>query len=85
MNIDILILVLMVLLMVVLAVVNVVVQERAQRRANGYEWQPDLSHKILTTYSPGPRPTTPEPTIILVEKTPEERAEERRSYLKERP
>ena len=83
MNID--LLVLMVLLIVVLIVINAVVKVRAQRWANGYEWQPDLSHKILTTYSPGPRSTTPESTVILVEKTPEERAEERRSYLKERP
>jgi hypothetical protein len=80
MNID---LTLIVLLIVVLVVINVVVQVRAKRRGNGYGWQPDLSHKVLTTYSPGP--TTPEPTVNLVEKTPEERAEERRSYLKENP
>ena len=49
-----------------------------------YDWQPDLSHKIIrseTPYRYGHRNDT---TTILVEKSNEERDEERHSYLKEK-
>jgi hypothetical protein len=57
--------------------------KQSNSKTDRFVWQPDLSHKVLIQESP---PTTSrgakQKTIILVEKSPEERAEEQRSYLR---
>lgn len=49
-----------------------------------FVWQPDLSHKVIVSEYEASRPMGgTQQTVILVEKTREERALERKSYLKE--
>jgi hypothetical protein len=49
-----------------------------------FVWQPDLSHKVVVSEFEASRAMGgTQQHIILVEKTPEERDEERRQYLKE--
>ncbi len=49
-----------------------------------FVWQPDLSHKVLITEYEASRATGGiQQTVILVEKTSEERTVERKSYQKE--
>lgn len=53
-----------------------------------FVWQPDLSHKVVVSeqsaHDAGRTVANIQQTITLVEKSPEERAEDRRTYLKER-
>jgi hypothetical protein len=55
-----------------------------KRKGDNFNWQPDLSHKVMINELPPQSDFgVKQQRITLVEKSPEERAEERRSYLKE--
>ena len=56
-------------------------EERTSETRDGkFIWKPDLSHKVIFTQLPN-LTTQYEQTPILIEKTAEERAEERQEYF----
>jgi ABC-type cobalamin transport system permease subunit len=55
-----------------------------KNKSDEFVWQPDLSHKVIVSeYEASRAMGGTQQTVILVEKTPEERELERKSYLKE--
>ncbi len=56
-----------------------------KNKSDKYIWQPDLSHKVIVLDAPPiSQSHGREQRILLIEKTPEERAEDRRAFLKEK-
>ena len=57
----------------------------SKTREDRFVWQPDLSHKVVVTeYETSRDKGGTQQTFTLVEKAPEERANYKRSYLKEK-
>jgi hypothetical protein len=84
MSLELIILVSLILLLFVLKTLawnKLASKEPAEEK---FEWKPDLSHHVVITEHSAPRHWGGnQQTIVLTKKSPEQSAEDRRTYLKE--